>query len=173
MPRSRETAAHTERIGRDRSLLSVWLFLAVLTACWAIGLLHSAQVVRWVASIPGGMCGDVPAGYRTLPDELAGVALTGPRVGFLTDAAEPTSSNRFFCAQYEVSPHPLQRLDVGWFEPAGKGPKWPALVVQVDDPARLAAFLEQLEAESLRQGRVARRKELSPGLIVVSWSDPS
>jgi hypothetical protein len=117
------------------------------------------------------MCADVPAAYRGLPAELAGIELTGPRVGFLTDAQDPTAASRFFCAQYYGAPHPLQRLHVGWFDPAGKGPSWPALLVHVDDPARLEAFLERLAAESQRQGRTSEARPLAPGMVLVRWGE--
>jgi hypothetical protein len=145
------------RSGQPRPWIYAWLLL--LVPVWGVGLRDSARMLQWAGSSPS-VCNGL-GGYAA----LAGAVPPEATLGFVTDAAEPAASERFFCAQLALAPRVLVR----WWTPEVQGRSLPGTVVMAhfDDRAALEAFLRSLEAEAARQGTGLQRTELVPGVLLI------
>jgi hypothetical protein len=149
---------------QPRSWIFVWLGL--LVPVWAACFWQSVETVRWTTSSAGVMCQGLEryaSLARGLPPDRPGF----PQTGFLTNATDPASAERFFCAQYEATPRPLVRWRMEWLGLDRRTLAGTTLIVDVDDPAALESFLRELRTEAARQEAVVRQRELAPGLLLV------
>lgn len=116
-------------------------------------------LLRW-ARTSHAMCAGLPD-YRALSP---GLAKAGP-IGFLTDAPAPADMERFFCAQYQLSPKVLVRRR-GLSLTPGTGSD-SALIVDLIDRAAVDNVLRELASEAQHRGMWLDRHELPNGLAVV------
>lgn len=127
---------------QPRSWIYVWLLL--LAVVWAFGVRDSLEETQWMRESPA-VCEGLEAYVRVaaaIPEDAA--------VAFLTDVPEPTSSQRYFCAQYELAPRVFKR----WWLPTVEGRTLTDTVVMAhfDDLVAREAYYRAMVAEVQRQG---------------------
>lgn len=127
---------------QPRSWIHAWLFL--LVAVWGFGIHDSLEEVQWMQKSPP-VCAGLE-GYV----QLAGAIPEDAAVTFLTDVPEPASSQRYFCAQYELAPRVFKR----WWLPTVEGRKLTGMVVMAhfDDLVAREAYYRAMVDEVQRQG---------------------
>ncbi|MES1242755.1 MAG: hypothetical protein ABUT39_14155 [Acidobacteriota bacterium] len=141
----------------------IYAWLLLIAPAWALGLVADVEMFRWAESTPD-MCQGLPdygAVARDLP--LRGT------IGFFSEVPDPTNSERFFCAQYDLAPRVLARwrpevLNLSQRQLAGT-----TLLLSFADRSAMPAFLRDLDAEAKRQGVVATRRDLSKKLTLITF----
>lgn len=143
---------------QPRSWIYLWLLL--LAPVWGFGLLQAFQETRWMRTAPS-VCqglGFYAEAAKHIPEDAT--------VSFVSDAQEPQSSQRYFCAQYELAPRVVKRW---WYTPAlGRKLTGTVIMVHFDDLNARLRYYEDLVAESRRQGlKPAMPSEPVPGALLV------
>lgn len=127
---------------QPRSWIYAWLLL--LATVWAFGIRDSLKETSWMRAAPA-VCKGLE-GYV----QVAGAIPEDALVTFLTDVPEPVSSQRYFCAQYELAPRVFRR----WWLPTVEGRNLTGTVVMAhfDDLVAREAYYRAMVAEVQRQG---------------------